>query len=214
MMEAVRQSVQFLAGHSLAALGATLAFFLGAVSAVFVVRHDIRFLTALPMWLVRRLGRYLASEPPVWQVALTIFLFNGVAMAVYLLMGLIPLMPAVIVFLTGMNIAVAGLKGGEIRAEDVLAGVEPRPLAGADPFAVFCGVLVLLIELPCFWFTMAMAARMPYWIGNVGEPDHLADLRMRLTAYAVVVLPLLALSALAEAVAVTRPFRAPDGPDG
>ena len=69
-------------------------------------------------------------------------------------------------------------------------------ISSLDPLSAFCSLVVVMLELPCFWFTMAMAA----------APDFLEEMRPRVTAYATIVLPLLAVSAMAESYAVTRPF--------
>ena len=220
-MEAVWRSVAFLLGHWPGALGAMVAFFLGVASARYVVRSEVRLLMALPVWLVRKVGRYLLSGPAVWQVFALIFLFNGTAIFVYLTLGLIPHAPAAIIFLTGMNIALAGIKGEEIMRElrpepQTTGDAEGPPAVPLTPLAVFCTLLVLALELPCFWFTMAMAYAMDYGVGTVADPANLPDFRRRLAAYALVVLPLLAVSALAEAYAVTRPFRparVPENPE-
>jgi hypothetical protein len=178
---------------------------IGAGSAVFVVRGDVRFLIAFPVWLLRKLMRYLRGGPAVAEVFLVIFLFNGTAMFVYLMSGAIPFLPHAIVFMTGMNVAVAGLKSGEILGEEEKApeGEIDRVvtdtrngLAVLDPLSAVCSLLVVLLELPCFWFTMALSA----------APGFVGEMRPRIMAYVSVILPLLAVSALAEAYAVTRPF--------
>jgi len=145
------------------------------------------------------------------KLAAFIFAFNGVAMFVYLLLGLIPFMPAVMAFWAGMNIAVVMLRSGQealppAPAEDSVTIGEGGAGGAGQALTAICMALTLCLELPCFWFTIGMAQGMDYWAGTVMAPEHLADLRMRVMTYAQVVLPLLGVSALAEAYAVRRPL--------
>lgn len=227
------EHLDFLVGHWPGAAGAAAAFLLGAVAARLVVAYDLRFFMATPLWFLRHVAAFLKRNPSVLGLAAFIFAFNGTAMFVYMLFGLIPYMPAVIAFLTGMNVAVAALKSGEFMG-DVPLGLEagetandavpdgegpddpadaPPPAAvEPNPLAILASVLVLALELPCFWFAISMGAGMAregYWLGTLFQADHLADFRMRALTYVLVILPVLAVSALAEGYAVKRPTRAP-----
>lgn len=204
----LREHVAFLAGHWLAALAAAIAFVLGAMSAPFALGSGVKALTALPLWMLRRIVVMMARRPSVWKLAAFIFAFNGAAMLVYLLLGLIPFMPAVMAFWAGMNIAIVMLKSGEapLAPTDTVTIGEKGGTGAGQALAAVCTVVTLCLELPCFWFTIGMAQGMNYWAGTALEPDHLADLRMRVMTYTQVVLPLLGVSALAEAYAVGRPL--------
>ena len=72
-----------------------------------------------------------------------------------------------------------------------------RPPAG---LSMACGVLVLLLELPCFWYCIAMGISMG-WAVQGGTPYQTA-LASRAPAYASVIVPLLLVSALAESVTI------------
>lgn len=210
-MTSLREHVDFLSGHWLGAMAASIAFVLGAASAPFALRSGVKALTALPLWMLRRIAAAMSRRPPMWRLAVFIFAFNGAAMFVYLLLGLIPFMPAVMAFWAGMNVAVVMLKSGEEPMpagppQDSVTIGEGGGTGVGQALAAVCTVLTLCLELPCFWFTIGMAQGMDYWAGTALEPEHLADLRMRMMTYVRVVLPLLGVSALAEAYAVRWPM--------
>ncbi len=223
-MLAYQAYLGFLLSHWRGAAGASVAFLLGAVAARFVVRHDLRPLMALPLWFLRRIAAILKRNPSVLALAAFIFTFNGTAMFVYMLFGLIPFMPAVIAFLTGMNVAIATLKSTDFKGDvqykpswvpkadpDGPAAGDPAPNAAEpNPFAILCSILVLALELPCFWFATALGAGMfqeGYWLGTLWQGENLADLQMRVMTFLLVILPILAISALAEGYAVKHPIR-------
>lgn len=190
------------------ALGASLAFFIGVYSARFVLASNIRPLMAVPVWVLRKLGRFLRRNPTIPALGLLIFAFNGTAMFIYLLLGLVPFLPATVAFLTGMNVAVGAAKGPEIMAELGPAEPEhPEAPPRLNPVAAACSVVVLLLELPCFWFTIALASGMSYTVVTVAEPRNLPDFKLRLMTYASIILPLLAVSAFAEAYSVLRALK-------
>lgn len=204
--------LQFLSRHVLGAVGAMVAFFIGVYSARFVLASNIRPLMAVPVWLLRKLGRFLRRNPTIPALGLLIFAFNGTAMLVYLLLGLIPFLPAVVAFFTGMNVAIGAAKGPEIMTElspDKVEEETPEALPRLNPLAAACSVAVLLLELPCFWFTIAMASGMTYNITNVAEPRHLPEFKLCLMTYVSIILPLLAVSAFAESYSVLRALKPP-----
>ena len=217
-MSELQTHLAFLARHGWGALGAFCAFFIGAFSARVVVANNIRPLMAFPMWLVERLMVFIRRNPSILALGLLIFTFNGVAMFIYLLLGLIPYLPAVIAFLTGMNVAIGAIKGPEIMIRSAEDGGDSAPAdqdetPQAPPklnrLAVACSLVTLLLELPCFWLTIALAAGMNYWLGDVAAPRNLPDFQMRVVTYLKVILPLLAVSALAESYSVLRSVEPP-----
>jgi len=238
------ESAAFVGGHfSLAGVVAVI-FFLGFASAWVVVRYDLRLLIRFPLWFVSRITRVVAARPHTWFAFVLIFGFNGVAMFVYMLSGVFPLLPAAVAFLTGMNIAIVLLKGEDVErmlqraatgprgAEPVESTGEERPPGGAGESAseagpegaeagpgqavrqgagclvALCFLIVMALELPCFWFSVAMGAKMDLVPFRDFTAERLrAALVPRIVAYLRVILPLLAVSAAAEAVAITSSLR-------
>ena len=107
-------------------------------------------------------------------------------------------MPAVLAFATALNVALASwFAQREIR----LDGVRRQPLGS---LARVCGIVTFLLELPCFWYAIAIGLRMKASIPGLWRGEGSGDIWLRVRAYVIVILPLLAVSALAEAYAVTQ----------
>ena len=184
-----------------------LLFAAGGLAALPALRHRVEPLLALPRRFARMIAAVLAKGPSVPKLALVIFLFNGCAMFCYMMTGLIPWLPAAVVFLTGLNVVAAGMIGKE---------TSPPPERGArlTKGAALCGLLTFLLELPCFWFAMAMGWTMTPRLPELLRGADAGGIKARIAAYATVLLPLLALSAAAEAYAVLTSRRAPKHYDG
>jgi hypothetical protein len=187
--------LRFVLSQTLEAVLAAALFFIGAGLAPAVHSRRIEFLLSFPRWMMRRLQNVIRSKPPTLKLGAYIFAFNGTAMFVYMLTGLIPGVPYLIALMTGLNVALAGL----------LAREEPRavrPEPGIVPASVrLCMMLTFLLELPCFWYAMAMGFTMPTVISLLGDGDP-NEVRRRIEAYLIVILPILAVSASVEAHAV------------
>jgi len=126
-----------------------------------------------------------------------------------MLSGVLIVVPAAVAFLTGMNIGVIVLKAPELE----LPGGE-RPLAGAldpsearevAPWVSLCSLAVLILELPSFWISVGMGIGLGrelsraggYTLENMG-----LHVGLRLTAYWMIIVPALFLSAVAETAAI------------
>ena len=194
-------SARLILEHTTYAVAAALLFAAGAVFSVPVLRRRIKFLLAFPRWFSALLARIIEARPSVAALALFIFAFNSVAIFVYMLFGLIPWFPVLIAFFTGLNVAAASVMGkSAIR----------RVGAAADRLgtgARVCAGVTFLLELPCFWYAMAMAAAFDVNIVDIFMGEDAASVVVRLRAYLQVLVPILAVSALAEAYAVTAAFR-------
>ena len=172
-----------------------IIFIAGGLCAIPVLRSQIRMLLALPAWFAKTLARIITARPSVPRLALFIFLFNGSAIFVYMLTGLIPWLPIPITFFTGLNVVAAG-RLGKASLPPIQAERKVRPSA------VICAGLTFILELPCFWFAMAMGWTMKPHIMELMRGADAGPVRDRVLAYMIIILPVLAISALAEAYAV------------
>ncbi|NQT88614.1 stage II sporulation protein M [bacterium] len=177
---------------------AAVLFVAGLGTSAAVVRHDVRWLMAMPLWVVRRVMGFIAPSFPPVRVFLLIFLFNSVAIFFYMASGVLIVAPAAVAFLTGMNIGVIVLRSREIGLPAPTG--EPREI---PPWVGPCGMAVIALELPCFWMAMAMGIRMGQALSRNYTTARLAELfTPRAIAYACVIVPILCISALAETAAI------------
>jgi len=187
--------------HFWSACEAALLFFLGALLAWPLLKIAPRFLAWFSRLLFRLLRRLFGEDPTIARMAGVIFGFNGSAMFLYMATGFRPWMPEAVAVLTGFNISVVLLAAdGEI--EFFGKGTETR--AGWVPgkrLTGLCGMMVLLLELPCFWYTVGMGVSLGREILS-GGITYTQGLLPRAQAYALVILPLLLVSAVCEAVAI------------
>lgn len=221
-MTALIESLGILQDHLWLTLVASLLFAAGLATSIPVVRHDVRWLMAFPLWIVRQVMRIIAPSFPPVRVFLVIFCFNTVAIFLYMVSGVLIIVPAAVAFMTGVNIGVIVLRAGEV----VLPSGE-RPLAGAmsheehvevEPWVSLCGLAVVVLELPSFWVSVGMGIQlgrmlsgpMAYTMANVQKL-----LAPRVLAYCTVIVPILLVSAIAETAAIRGHLRAmsPGGGD-
>ena len=183
------------------ACGAALLFSVGCLLALPVVRWGANLLTWLPRVLFTMVRRLLGAQPSMTRLWAVIFGFNGTAMFLYMASGFHPAIPAAVSLLTGYNITAILLLAGESNHFDALA---ISPAAGWAPprwIAVLCGLAVLMIELPCFWYAIAMGIGLGQEIA-AGRTGYLQGMAIRLHAYVVLILPALLVSAVCEAIAI------------
>ena len=200
-MAGMIQSVEFLLHHTLTAGAAAVLFAAGMACATPVYQRRVERLLAFPRWVARKLQRIREKKPSVPALGLFIFAFNGVAMLVYMLLGIIPGVAALISFLTGMNVILIGLLARETPSDDAA----PRR---APPISVrLCGLLTLLLELPCFWYTMGMTIWMDKGLYAMYRSADWSPIAQRVTAYLTIILPILFVSAMVEAYAVSFSYR-------
>lgn len=214
--------------HTPLAAASAAVFFIGFASAWVVVRSDIRFLIWFPLWFLKTITSVVRRRPSFPFIFMVIFGFNSVAMFVYMLTGMAPFLPAAICFLTGMNIAIAVLKGhtlslgargcappenppedsAEKPGEDGAGQGDSPPgevSLGSGCFILACFVVVLALELPCFWFSIALGTSMEFGeMGRFTSAGMMQVMLPRVLAYLRIIMPLLAVSAAAEATAIRR----------
>jgi len=202
-------SLNLLAAHVWLGVVAALLFVVGLATAGPVVRHDYRPLIAPPVAIVRLVLRIIGPELRAWRLFLTIFVFNTTAIALYMLSGVLLVLPGAIAFLTGVSIGVIMLKAGEIEpggGQRLLAPAGVRDDGSPAPWWThYCGLVVLALELPSFWIAVGMGIGMARRLSAPGAYT-LANMKAlvaeRLHAYWMIVIPALFISALAETAAV------------
>lgn len=179
---------------------ATLLAAAGSLLAIPAARLRVAGLLALPLFLFR-LARRIVGEKANFKMAGSIFAFNGTAMFLYMASGIRPALPAAIAFLTGFNITAILIAAGDERSGPLNPAVPAGAWVPGGRLTAFCGLAVLTLELPCFFFSTAMGIRLGAEIHG-GLTTYLAGLAPRAAAYGRVVLPLLFLSAGCETVAI------------
>ena len=180
---------------------AALLFLVGALLALPAARSGSALLTWLPLTLFRMVLRLLGEGPGAARLCLVIFGFNGTAMLLYMASGFRPAIPAAVSLLTGYNIAVILFLAGQRRD---LGDLAISPAAGWTPprwLAGLCGLAVLVVELPCFWYSVAMGIGLGLEITS-GRTDYIQGIAPRLHAYLRVLLPALLVSAACESIAI------------
>ena len=193
------EALSLLWKHCWGAFGMALLFGAGMLLAIPVHRRGVRVLLYMPDLFACLLGHILkrTSTP---RLAAFIFLFNAIAIFLYMLTGVIPYLPAATALSTGLNVALTS-----IIAQDRLP--LRNPSATRLPITARIGaVLTFVLELPCLWLSLAMGMTITPNLLGLLRGDDLAPLRARALAYALVIVPTLALSALAEAHAVHSVF--------
>lgn len=186
--------------HRAEAWEATLLAAAGSLLAIPAARFRVAGLLALPLFLFR-LARRIVGEKANSRMAATIFAFNGTMMFLYMASGVRPALPAAIAFLTGFNLTVILIVSGNERTDTLSTSAGPGAWVPGSRLTVLCGLAVLVLELPCFFFATAMGIRLGAEIQG-GLTTYLAGLAPRAVAYGRVVLPLLLLSAICETVAI------------
>ena len=195
MLEFVFRAHMRLASH------AALLFAVGLFISVPVVRYRLRPIAWLPLAVFRLVIGLIGSSPSMARMVAVIFSFNTVAIFLYMASGFHPVLPKVFGIWTGMNI---GIVMGMARQEE-LAGrsgwAKPGQWRPSRSLTGLCGLLVLLLELPCFWFAVAMGISLSHAV-QAGMQSYTEALAPRASAYLAVIAPLLLCSAVAEAVAI------------
>lgn len=208
-MPSLASSLGVVADHIWLGVVAALLFVAGLATAGPVVQRDHRWLTALPLAVVRLVLRLIGPGFRALPAFLVIFTFNATAICLYMLSGALIVLPGAMAFLTGLNIGVVTLKAGEIEVPGGQGTLGALVAAGerreVPRWANYCGLLVLALELPSFWVSVGMGIGMARKLSAAGAYT-LANLNVlaaeRLHAYWMVIVPALLLSALAETAAI------------
>ena len=220
-MPPIASSFRLLYDHLGLGLVSAVLFGAGMATSIPVIRRDARWLMAFPLWVVRQVLRLIGPNFAALRVFLTIFVFNSVAIFLYMVSGVFVVLPAAVAFLTGINIGIIVLKAGEVEMPNggrpLAAAMAPNAEYEVAPWVSLCSVTVLILELPSFWISVGMGIGMARDLTRVGQYTlaHMgALLDPRIAAYLSIIVPALFLSALAETAAIRGHLRARRPPDG
>jgi hypothetical protein len=148
------------------------------------------------------------------RVFLVIFLFNSIAIFLYMGSGVLIVVPAAVAFLTGLNIGVIVLRSQEIGLPGGSDSSDPSEPIETPSWVGVCGMAVVALELPCFWLSMAMGIRMGQALSHGYTAARVGELFVpRATAYVAVIVPVLFISALAETAAIRGQINARSASD-
>lgn len=218
-MDVYIKAFQVIYEHLTLAFYAALVFGMGFVSSFVVVRGRLNFLMRFPLWFAARMERVLASHRAFITIFLIIFIFNSVAMFLYMLSGVVDMLPAVIDFLTGMNIGIVMLAKRH-PIEGNVGGVDPPPhieeieftttrmlpvvaRSRRQPWIIAGFFVVTALELPSLWISIAMGIGLCHFAQPDGAAIALTSrIAVRALAYILVIVPVLAVSALAETISL------------
>ena len=197
--------------HFRPAVYAALLFALGLFLSWPVVEYRMTFLCRWPMALFRFVMRLMGPAPGITRVIVIICGFNSAVMFACMASGIHPALPKALAVWTGMNV---GIIMGLARRGEEMPG--PRALAPGEwrappALALACGLATLMLELPCFWYAIAMGISLGDQVQHEGTL-YLAALLPRVQAFARVIAPLLLASAIAEAIAMRAPLPDQDAP--
>lgn len=213
-MPSFSSSLHLLADHTWLGAAAALLFVAGLGTAGPVVLRNCRALMAFPLWVVRLVLRTIGPDLRPVRVFLAIFLFNAAAIFFYMVSGVLIVVPAAMAFMTGLNIGVVMLRAGELElpgGERPLAAVlRPGEGVAIPAWVNFCGLLVLLFELPSLWISVGMGIGMARKLAAPGQftlEVMRALVTERVHAYWMIVLPALFVSAVAETAAIRGQMR-------
>lgn len=187
--------------HFPLACEAFLWFFGGALLVIPSSRWKRNFCESTCRGILNLIKWLFGRDPGFFRTATTIFLFNGSAMLIYMSLGVRPEIPKLIASITGFTIA---LCFSMPREEGTILEIN-RPgfqqWLPSSYLTAICGILTVLLELPSFWYTIAMGIslgeevlRSPY--------SYLVEHQLRVSVYSTTVLPVLFVSAICETVAI------------
>ena len=173
----------------------------GALLAFPVVRWGPALFTKMPLALFRMVRMLMGTRPGLVRMGMVIFGFNGSAMFVYMASGVRPLLPCIIALLTGFNITVIMLLAEQTGIRLSGGGPVSARWVPGNRLTGLCGAAVLLLELPCFWYAIAMGVGMGRAVAE-GRTGYTQALAIRADAYIHLILPVLLLSAICEVIAI------------
>ena len=188
-----------LVKHSRLALHAALIFAAGLFAAWPVVRFRLHGVAWLPRQTMRFVTALMGRGPSIFRMTLVIFLFNSAVMFVQMVSGFHPFVPKLFGLWTGLNVGIMTF----MTSPTALPSLSTLPKHGWVPPAnvtVLGGFLVLALELPCYWFTLAMGMTLGHEV-QAGAFYTMAFTE-RARAYALIIVPVLLVSAAAEAVSI------------
>jgi hypothetical protein len=182
---------------------ALLLLFAGFCLSYVVDMFKIKALMWFPHWFVKIMSKHVNPKAKFLKIFLVIFLFNSISIFIYMLSGLLVIVPFVIAFFTGLNIGISVF----IPPKHNVDGYEVRELGGPLHILRFMlfSTSVLVFEVAVFSLALGMGMAVgiaELSLGSMG-PSALSFiselLALRIMAYITLCVPLLAVSAYMEA---------------
>lgn len=186
---------------------ALLIFFAGFCFSYLVDHFKVKFIAWFPHWFMKFMSKHINPKASFARIFTIIFLFNSISIAVYMISGLFVILPFVITFLTGMNIGLTVFIPPKVNIE----GYELGPAHGAGKMfkMVFFSTFVIVLEIISFCVALGMGMSLAVAVAAVSAASPTAVdgaslfvaelLSLRLQAYMLFCLPVLAISAYMEA---------------
>lgn len=122
-------------------------------------------------------------------------------MFVYMSTGAHPLVPSLIAATTGFTLTLCFSLPQEAESLFDFETVGPNDWLPSRSLAIAGGAATVLIELPCFFYSIGMGITLGQEVMRDRVP-YLSGLETRATVYLTTVLPLLLISAICETVAI------------
>jgi len=182
---------------------AALLFATGVFVAIPVIRWRVKALEWLPLQVFRFVLGLMGAHAGLVRTAVVIWLFNSGVMFLYMASGFHQMLPKIFGIWVGMNVAIVTAVGGS--DDRMLKVVSPREgsrrWAPSQALSWPCSVLVLAVELPAFWYSLAMGMSLGAEV-QAGCVRYLAGFQVRALAFVYFILPALLVSAVSESIAL------------
>ncbi len=167
-------------------LFSALLFFAGLSSAPFVVEKETKPLLWYPLWIWRRIQRWLRPEDPFLKMMLIITFLNATSLLTNILSGLLVVVPFVFAFLVGLHVGVIVI---EETGKWSLTGLLLNPVA--------------FVELPATWISFSIGMEMGLsLLHNFSFSAVVPLLRRGVLVYGTLILPLLLVAAFIEVLLI------------
>jgi len=161
---------------------AALLFFAGLASSVVVVHRENSFLLWYPLWIWRRIQHWVRPRDAFMRMVVTIFCLNATSLLANILSGLLGVLPFVFAYLVGLHVG-------------VIVVVE----TGRLNFVAILLNPVAFLELPATWISLSLGMELGLsQIGVLSLGEVFPLLRYSLSAYGLLVVPLLVAAAFLE----------------
>jgi len=193
--------IGFVLQHFRLATHAALLFAAGLFASWPVAHYRLRWAAWLPERITRFVLLLIGPRPSILRMTGVIFAFNSTVMFLQMASGYHPFFPKLLGVWTGLNV-------GIMTAASARKGIQPDvlgvPEGGWIPprlLTLLCGVAVLALELPSYWFALAMGMSLGHNV-QAAEVSYGDALLRRAAAYLAIIVPALLLSAIAESTAI------------
>ncbi len=180
MLEDFTHSLTMLNGH-LIALSAVL-FFLGIFLTDIVLEKNIGWLIAYPNWIYHKIEYIVKKFNGMLFIFIFIFVFNSINLFIGYVSGFLIILPYVFAIWTGLNV-----------------GIVVRQTIQEESFLYLFLNPVALFELPAGWISFSLGMEIGIHFIYTRQFSTLQQIFLdHLSVFYLIVLPLLAISALIE----------------